>query len=204
MQEWFEVEGLGKETHGKNVHEYANTIMNTLKEKTDEFFPFKTRKVSSDNQPFFCEKLVTLKRKKQREYNKHRKSEKWVRLNLQYNNKLDNAKKLYYKKEISKLKKSEPKKWFQWLKRLVSSDQANEQDIIVEEINHLPKEIQAERIADSFASISQEYEELKYSDINLPSFNREDIPIISVKSVETCLNQIKINKATNKNVIPAI
>ena len=27
MQEWFEVEGLDKETHGKNVHEYANLPM---------------------------------------------------------------------------------------------------------------------------------------------------------------------------------
>ena len=74
-------------------------------------------------------------------------------------------KKLYYRKEIFKLKKSDARKWFHWLKRLFSSDQAKVQEIVVEEINHLPKELQAERIADSFASISQEYEDLKNQDI---------------------------------------
>ena len=144
------------------------------------FFPKKTRKISSNNQPFFTEKLSILKRKKQREYNKHRKSEKWTRLNVEYNEKLGAAKRTYFKKEISKLKKSNPRKWFYWLKRLISSDQAKEQDIVVEEINHLSKEVQAEMIADSFASISQEYKELETKDIKFPPFNKEDIPYISV------------------------
>ena len=87
---------------------------------------------------------------------------------------------------------------------MISSDQAKEQEIVVEEINHLSKEVQAEMIADSFASISQEYNELETKDIKFPPFNKEDIPYISVKTVEKCLNGIQTNKATNKNDIPSI
>ena len=102
------------------------------------------------------------------------------------------------------MKQSNPRKWFQWLKRLVSSNQTKEQEIVVEEIDHLSKEVQAEMIAESFASISQEYKELETKDINFPPFSKEDIPIISVKTVENCLNEIQVNKATNKNDIPAV
>ena len=71
---------------------------------------------------------------------------------------------------------------------------------MVEKINHLTKEIQAEIIADSFAKISQEYEELKTTEI--PFFRSEDVPIISVKSVEKYFTELKLNKATTKEDIP--
>lgn len=123
MQDWMNKGGLLKQTH-ENVHDAAKHLMEALKTKTDEFFPKKRRKITSDNQPFFSEKLAILKRRKQREYNKHRQSQKWKKLDLEYNRKIDTAKKTYYKKEIGKLKKSNPKKWFYWLKRLVSKDQS--------------------------------------------------------------------------------
>ena len=115
---------------------------------------------------------------------------------------LNLAKKLYYKKEIAKLKKRKPKKWFHWLKRLVSKDQTNDQDLHVEEIEHLPKEEQVELIADTFAKISQEYDELKTSDIQIPYFNPKYIPVISVTTVKNILSEFKLNKATIRNDIP--
>ena len=183
MQDWLHEGELFKETHG-NVHEIAKHFMETLKEKTDKFFPEQKRKISSDNQPFFSENLAILKRKKQREYNKNRQSEKWIKLNHEYNEKLGISKKMYYKKEIAKLKKSNPKKWFYWLKRLVSKDQSKEKELIVDEISNLPIKQQAEVIADAFSSVSQEYEEIQAKDIKIPYFSPEDIPIISVKTVE--------------------
>ena len=79
-----------------------------------------------------------------------------------------------------------------------------EQEIVVEEIDHLSVAMQAEKIANSFASIIQEYQELENDDINYPPFSKEDIRVISVKTVENCLNEIQVNKATNKNNIPAL
>ena len=118
MQEWFQQEGLVIKPYEDNAHEMAKYIMETLKEKTNEFFPFKTRKISSNNQPFFSETLSKLKRKKQREYNKKRKSMKWKKLDCEYRVKLNTAKMSYYKKEIASLKKSDPKNGFIGLKDL--------------------------------------------------------------------------------------
>ena len=44
-------------------------------------------------------------------------------MDVKYKYMLDKAKRTYYKKEISKLKKSNPSKWYYWLKRLVSAGQ---------------------------------------------------------------------------------
>ena len=51
----------------------------------DGCFPMKTRTVFNETQPFFTDKLVKLKRKKCREYNKHRKSAKYDSLSKIYN-----------------------------------------------------------------------------------------------------------------------
>ena len=104
MQEWFEKEGLTVKSHEDNAHEMAKYIMETLREKTNDFFPLKTRKISSNNQPFFYETLSKLKRKKQREYSKNRKSAKWKKLDCEYRVKLNTAKMSYYKNEISSFK----------------------------------------------------------------------------------------------------
>ena len=204
MQEWLQTIDWTKETHGKNAHEAASHLMTVLRTKTEDFFPTKSRNISSINQPFYSENLAVLKRQKQREYNKNRKSEKWKKLNLKYTSKLNIAKKIYYTKEISKLKNANPKKWFYWLKRLISKDQAKEQELSVEEICHLSKEDQAEKIADSFSSISQEYDKVNPVSIKIPPFKQEDIPVISVKTVEKCLEEINISKAKTKNYIPAV
>ena len=202
MQVWLKQTEWKDMTQG-NVHESAKEIMDLLKQKTEDFFPTKARKISSDNQPFFTEHLSKLKRRKQREYSKHRKSQKWIKMNIEYENKLNTAKKAYYKNEIAKLKNSDPKRWFYWLKRLVSSGQTNEREINVNEIEHLPYEEQAEQIADSFAKISQEYDQFKSEDISIPFFCTTDIPVISVNTVETYLSQIKISKSVTKDDIPA-
>ena len=204
MQEWCELNVLVKNSHDKNPHERAQSFMTLLQEKTNEYFPIKKRKISNDNQPFFSERLAVLKRKKQREYNKHRRSKKWFKLNTNYNEKLNTAKKQYYKREISKLKTSNPRKWYYWLKRIVSKDQTKEQEINVDEIAHLSNKEQAEQLADSFSKISQEYEKIEKKDIEIPPFRPCDIPVISVANVEKHLMAISTCKATTRNDIPAV
>ena len=58
----------------------AENFQAQILSKVDYFFPIKERKIASDDQPFFNEKLKRLKRKKCRIYRKHRKSEEWKRL----------------------------------------------------------------------------------------------------------------------------
>ena len=44
----------------------------------DKCFPQKTKTVLIESDPFYTEKLAKLRRKKGREYNKHRKSDKYI------------------------------------------------------------------------------------------------------------------------------
>ena len=50
--------------------------------------------------------------------------------------------------------------------------------------------------------VRNEYEPLKTHDIEVPPFNKNDIPIVSVKTVETNLKSLKTNKSTTRNDIP--
>ena len=97
MQKWLESKELIKSAHEDNPHLRAEEILNVLSEKTAKFF-------------FFTEKLAGLKRREQRECNENRRFSKWLNMDSDYNEKLDFSKKQYYKKEISKLKKSNPRK----------------------------------------------------------------------------------------------
>ena len=78
---------------GKSVNEKAQEIMNILRNKVVTYFPQKHRNISTDNQLFFTDKLARMKRKKQREYNKNRKSNRWKSMELDYKLQLDKAKK---------------------------------------------------------------------------------------------------------------
>ena len=64
----------------------------------DHCFPLKSRTVTNENQPFYTEKLAKLKRKKCREYDKHRKSKKYDELANIYNKEFIKAKTMYYRK----------------------------------------------------------------------------------------------------------
>ena len=98
---------------------------------------------------------MKLKRKKGREYVKHRRSDKWKKLNKLYHQELSTAKKIFYRKKIQHLRKSKPGKWYSELKRLTSFDQQYGENIQVESIKDLPENDQAEMIANKFAAVSQ-------------------------------------------------
>ena len=145
-------------------------MQSLLISKYCEYFPEKTRTISSDSQPFYTDKLSKLKRKKGREYNKHRRSAKWKKMEIVNNHELDRAKKGYYRKKIKNLRKAKPGKWYSEFKKLTRFDQQTSENITVESIKDLPVAEQAELIADKFAQVSQEYEKLKNEDIEIPAF----------------------------------
>ena len=70
-------------------------------------------------------------------------------------------------------------------------------------IKHLPDYDQAEKIADNFAQISNEYYPLDRSAIDIPAFSVAEFPIISEKDVIEAIGEMKINKAERRNDIPA-
>ena len=73
---------------------------------------------------------------------------------------------------------------------------------MVESINHLPVKEQAEKLADDMSAVWNEYDRLKTNDIVRQYFIEEDIPVISVTSVESLLKQLKTNNSTPIDDIP--
>ena len=106
--------------------------------------------------------MKNLDRKIKREYKKHFKSEKYLRLKKCYDAKYKKAAENYLNKNIRSLKEDDPGKAYQSLKKLgaqpgdCSSDEGSFTLISHMEEN-LPKEESAERIAQHFAKISQEF-----------------------------------------------
>ena len=75
------------------------------------------------------------------------------------------AKRSYYTNIVSDLKNSHPGQWYSKLKRMTNYDQLKSEQVNVEEICHLPAKVQAERIAESFARVSNQYEPIDPSKI---------------------------------------
>ena len=76
-------------------------------------------------------------------------------------------------KKNAKLKKSDPQKWFCWLKGFTTKEQLKEKEIVINEISHMTHENHAEVFADSSAKISQEYDSLTKENTHIPYFTSE-------------------------------
>ena len=203
MQQWLKDESWSEMSQVSCANQKAEILQNTLMKKYCTFFPEKTRIISNDSQPFFTEKLSRLKRRKGREYNKHRRSAKWKQMELIYNNELSKAKKEYYRKKIKNLRKSKPGKWYSEFKKLTSYDQQFSENLIVESIKDLPSSEQAEQIADKFAQVSQEYDKLKTEDVKIPDFSAKDVPQFTEDEVRIILSQLDTNKSNVNGDFPA-
>ena len=75
--------------------------------------------------------------------------------------------------------------------------------LIVENIRNFSDEKQAELIANKFAQVSNEYDILDRSAIEIPSFTSDDIPRVSEAEVKEVLENLKTNKSERKTDIPS-
>ena len=144
-----------------------------LVDKLDDFFPQKTRKIQSDDQPYITNKLKQMDRKRKRVFHKERRSEKWKILNKKFKKELKCAKATFYRNKVTDFKTKKPGQWYASLKRLTSYDQLKNDQPTVDEINHLSDQQQSEVIAEKFAKIQNEYQPLKSEDILCHPLNRK-------------------------------
>ena len=73
----------------------------------------------------------------------------------------------------------------------------------MESLKDFPIKAQSELIADKFSSVSQEYEKLIDSDVEVPVFSESEIPVISVEDVKLALAGMDTNKSNVKDDVPA-
>ena len=94
-------------------------------------------------------------------------------------------------------------RWYRELKKLTSFDQHLSEEVIVEDIKHLSDIEQAEKIADKFSAVSQEYYKLEDGDVEIPQFEESEIPIIEEDEIREILEEINANKSNVTDDIPA-
>ena len=194
-QEWNELHTL------ETAHDKATFFQKILTEKLDEIFPVKVRTFSSDDQPWVTHKIKLLDRRRKRIYRKQRRSEKWKEADNLFKDEVKKSKSNFYNKMVADLKEKNPGQWYSALKRLSSHDQI-ENEVQIDEISHLSNKEQAEKILEKFIAIPNEYDALKTDDIDVPFFEKSDIPQIRPNQVWLLLTKLKTKKATISGDFP--
>ena len=138
MQLWLEKEKWTEISQENLAHRKAELLQQLLVEKYEEFFPEKVRKVSSNDQPFYADKLARLKRKKAHKYRKRRRSSKWTSIENLYNAEVSKAKMDFYRKNIKNLRKAKPGKWYSEQKKITSFGQQKSDEINMDSFKDLP------------------------------------------------------------------
>ena len=93
FQSWIQEQTWREVLEEESVDMKAENLHNMVLNKLDELCPEKNRRISSDDRPWYTEELKRISRKKRREFNKHRSSNKYKSLTILYEEKEKIAKK---------------------------------------------------------------------------------------------------------------
>ena len=203
MRNWMITQNWSQVYEAETAHGKAQALQTLLVQQFDKFFPEKTRKVSSQDQPWISHKLKHMDRKRKREYHKNRRSEKWHKMNKQFKKLVKDAKKDFYQTMTKDLLSKNTSQWYSSLKRMTNFDQEKFQKLIIPDISHLSDKEQAYKLADQFSEIPNQYNQLKTEDIKIQPINPADIPQFKTVQVWWLLSQLKTNKSTVKGDISA-
>ena len=203
MGQWIQSQ-TWKEIYSINCpQEKVNLFENMLMEKVNYFFPEKQIRVNEFDQPWVDSKLLTLDRKRKREYLKNKKSQKWNNLNTQFLERTKSLKESYYNNVVEDLKTTNISQWYSKVKRISSMDPTKDDNIQVDEIRDLPSSEQAEVIADKFAEISQQYQPLVTEDIEIPDMNEsKPCPLFEPFQIHLKISKMKKKSSTVHGDIP--
>ena len=185
------------------AHSKAEIFQTELLETLNKCLPEKMMTFSSDDQPWMTPELKNLDRKRKRQFQKHRKSERWHFLNSKFEEKCNLVKSNYYKNMIEDLKISNPGQWYSKFKRISSHDQHKGEIVNVEELSGLTDQQQADVIANQYENVANQYSPLEDSDVDLPPIPEGSIPKIDPAHVYKFLSRIKTTTSTVKNDVPA-
>lgn len=173
----------------KTPNEQAQFLQKILSDKVDIFFPQKTFRVSLKDKPFITKELKQLDRAKKRVYRKQGRSRKYLDLKEKFDTKYAKAAVDHLEKNSKLLKTTNPSKAYATLKKMGAQPGDCEDDgtfTLTEHIDmNLSVKQSVEKIAQHFASISQEY----------PPLNPDSLPS-RVKS--------KLETLTDINSLPEI
>ena len=156
--------------------------------------------MSNFDKKWFNSNLKVLQRRKQREFFKYGKTAKWNKLRKEFQRKKRTSIQNFYNNFTDNLIKSNPRKFFSMTKKIAAT--TPEQQICIPEIQGLSDIMSAEKIADYFSGISNQYEvvNLEMLPCYLPSLSP---PQVSEYQVLSKLRKLKNTKSTNPIDLPA-
>ena len=179
----------------------AEIFHSFLRKKLDFYFPEKTVKISSLDKKWFSPTLKQLHRKMQREFHKKRNSQKYKTLKAKFKKMKRTAIKVFYDDFLSELKSTNPGKWYAMAKRIGAVDQMREDQVNVESLSNLSNLEAAQKIAEHFAAISNEY--LPIDNSQLPCYLPAlPPPTVEEHDVYLRLSRLKKTKSTLPIDIP--
>ena len=158
-QQWKELE----EAH--DIDTKVNIFHSEVMKQINIHLPEKNIKITSDDSPWSNEKVKHLKRLKNCEYNKHRKSFKWTKMNDKYLKVIKIEKQKHDEKMVKDLKQSEPNQWYSKLKRLCSYDLEKQEVLQCDELSHLEDHKQADILVEHFSNVRSKFDALQACDI---------------------------------------
>ena len=181
----------------KNIHQQVETFHQVLRSNLDQFFPEKVAQMSNLDREWMTPELKQILRAKQREYFKHRKSEKYKKLEKKFKKLKRKTLKTFYSKFVNDLKSTEPGKWFKMAKRIGAVDRMSGGDIQVQSLTNLNNVQCVQKVAQHFAAISQEYSPVNIS--QLPCYLPAQMPP-SIEEYEVYKRLIRLRKT--KSTLP--
>ena len=119
-QSWQEIYDLS------SPNEKAETFEKMILKKVNLFFPEKSIKVSSNDEPWVDNQLLKIDRQRKREYNKRKRSKHWKELDQAFKERAKTLKEKYYENRVEDLKTSNPGQWYSKIKRMSCIDQTKE------------------------------------------------------------------------------
>ena len=103
MGQWVQSQDWHQIYKTDNVNMKAELFEKLIMEKVNFLFPEKTMKINENDKPWFNSQLTNLDRQCKREYNKHKKSEKWKKLHMSFLEKSQKQKVAYYENMVEDL-----------------------------------------------------------------------------------------------------
>ena len=163
-EEW---EAVQQDDDPTSQDEALQTILTDMLDKS---CPLKSVKLRTEDKPYITQELKVLDRQRRREYEKRGKSKRYLDLKVRYDRKMKSAAQDFLDKSVRALMESAPGKAYRILKRLGAQpgDRLDAGSFEIPEHTSLGLSAaqSADRIAQKFAEISQEF----------PPLNMENLP----------------------------
>ena len=167
-----------------------------------KYLPEKTVMFSCLDKKWMNHQLKNLLRKTQREFFKNRRSPKWRKLKKKFKRLKRKTVQNFYENFVSDLKTSNPAKWYSMAKRLGAETSTNDGELAVECLSGLDNQQSAEKGAEHFSQVSQEYSPLDTS--KLPAYlPGPKLQKLEEHEIAERIFKLKIRKSTQPIDLPS-